>query len=198
MPAGGRLEVDVLGHVYQVLQHTGARSAGGEFFTPTPIADLMAAMTLGSDPKPGQSICEPAAGAGSMFRGAAKHLLSLGHNPADYHWYAVDVDPVIVAALVVNVHCWDLGPHVVIGCADTLAEGDWQMRAAREQADAITRHQELIETAAPLAAWMRAAAAVDALCVTRSQPPASDPAPARAALRPLEHDSGTAEQDTLF
>jgi hypothetical protein len=34
-------------------------------------------------------------------------------------WYAVDLDPIAVAALAVNAHLWDLGPHVVIGHADT-------------------------------------------------------------------------------
>lgn|GEM_PF-3172829 len=44
---------------------------------------------------------------------------------------------VAVAGLAVNSHIWGLGRQVVIGCANTLAESDWGMRALREQREAI-------------------------------------------------------------
>ncbi len=144
-------QVDLLGHVYQELRNPKARKAHGEIYTPTPIATAIARLTL-TDVKPGQSICDPCAGTGGLLRAAAQQLRAQGVDPHTIDWYAADIDPVVVSGLAVNMHLWDLGPHVVIGCANVLAEPDWDVRARAEQAAAIQQHNARVLAARLLAA----------------------------------------------
>ncbi len=125
-------EADLLGHVYQELRNPKAKKAHGEIHTPASIARVLAARVL-ADAEQGQSICDPFAGTGGLLRAAAQQLRAQGTDPRSTHWHAADIDPVVVARLAVNMHLWDLGPHVVIGCADVLAEADWEIGARAEQ-----------------------------------------------------------------
>jgi N-6 DNA Methylase len=140
------VEVDVLGHVHQELASKQSKQGQGQFYTPAEVADLMARLTM-SAVRPGQAICEPAAGTGGMLRAYAQALRAEGRSPHEIWWYACDVDPVAVAALAVNLHVWDLGPRVVVGCANVLAEGDWEKRAREEQLAAIERNDRHIAMA---------------------------------------------------
>lgn len=144
-------EVDLLGHVYQELRSPKAKKAHGEIFTPAVLAMAMARMTL-AGAEPGQSICDPCAGTGGLLRAAAQELRAQRVDPRSMHWHAADIDPVVVAGLAVNMHLWDLGPHVVVGCANVLAEGDWQDRALAEQNAAIEQHHACVLVARFLAA----------------------------------------------
>jgi len=132
-------EVDLLGHVYQELRNPKARKAYGEIYTPAPLATAMARLTL-AGAKPGQSICDPCAGTGGLLRAAAQQLRADGVDPHTIHWYAADIDPVVVSGLAVNMHLWDLGSHVVVGCTNVLAEPDWERRARAEQQAAVEQH----------------------------------------------------------
>jgi len=143
-------EVDLLGHVYQELRNPKARKAHGEIYTPAPIATAMARLTL-DGAKPGQSICDPCAGTGGLLRAAAQQLRADGVDPHTIHWYAADIDPVVVSGLAVNMHLWDLGPHVVVGCANVLAEPDWETRARAEQRAAVEQHNARVLVARFLA-----------------------------------------------
>jgi hypothetical protein len=87
-----------------------------------------------------------------MLRAAARELRRAGKNPHDFWWYGCDVDPVVVAALAVNVHVWDLGPRVLLGCANSLKEPDWQVRAAEEQRTAVGMQEAVATGAIVLAA----------------------------------------------
>lgn len=129
-------EVDVLGHVHQELASQRSKQGKGQFYTPTEVAETMARISV-SGVKPGQSICDPTAGTGGLLRAAAQAIRQEDGNPHDVWWYACDIDPVAVAALSVNFHAWDLGPRVVIGCANALTEADWEVRARKEQLEAI-------------------------------------------------------------
>jgi hypothetical protein len=142
---------DVLGFVYQVLRSERAKQAFGEMYTPASAGILMARMILAGS-RPGQSICEPTAGTGGLILAAATALRQDGKDPHDYRWYACDISPVSVAALAVNLHLWDIGPHVVVGCADLLLEGDWDRRALDEQRRAVALMGDLAEGARLLAA----------------------------------------------
>lgn len=140
--AGAHLhDVDLLGTVYQRLRPGRARQARGEFYTPAGPSELLASVLLGGDPaalQPGQQFCEPAAGTGGLLRAAAEQLRRHGTSPAACTWAANDVSPVTAAALAVNCYLWDLGPHVVIGCADTITDPLWPQEAASRQAAAVT------------------------------------------------------------
>jgi hypothetical protein len=138
--------IDLLGTVHTLMRSHGARSARGEFYTPPALAEMMARMTLGGL-APGRSICDPTAGTGGLLRGAAAAIRDGGGDPADYVWYGCDISAVAVAALAVNCHLWGLGRQVVIGCADTLAEPDWEVRALREREEAVAAQSARMRTA---------------------------------------------------
>lgn len=129
-------QVDLLGCVYTMMRSHRAKAARGEFYTPPNVAEMMARISLGGL-EPGQSICDPTAGTGGLLRAAASALRADGRDPGDYLWYGCDISPVAVAGLAVNTHVWGLGRQVVIGCANSLAEPDWEVRALREQREAI-------------------------------------------------------------
>lgn len=133
---GGEAEVDVLGHVHQELASKRSRQSQGQFYTPAEVAEAIARMSV-TGVKPGQSICDPAAGTGGLLRAAAAAVRANGGDPHEVWWYACDIDPVAVAALAVNFHLWGLGPRVVVGRANTLVEPDWDKRAREEQLAAI-------------------------------------------------------------
>ncbi len=152
-------EVDVLGHLYLLLRNNKAKRKHGEFYTPPNVAELMAGISLG-DAKPGQSICDPAAGTGGLLRAAAQALREAGKDPHEFWWYGCDIDHVVAAGLAVNAHVWDLGPRVVIGCANVLAEPDWDVRAAEEQKEAV-KAQKVRHAGATTLAALRALEAPD-------------------------------------
>lgn len=144
---------DLLGHAYTTMRPKAARGARGEFYTPDHVCYLMAKMILGDckDLAPGMSIAEPAAGTGGMLRGAAQVIREAGKDPADFTWVVNDISPQVVAALAVNCHFWGLGPNVIIGVADSLAEPDWHLRAWETQKGAIEHARGLLRDAAMLA-----------------------------------------------
>lgn len=143
--------VDLLGVVYTTMRSRSAKAARGEFYTPPNVAEMMARMSLLGFP-PGQSICDPTAGTGGLLRAAAQAIRDEGKAPHDYVWYGCDISPVAVAGLAVNAHLWGLGPRIVIGCADSLAEPDWEQRALREQREAIEAQRSRVKTAEALSA----------------------------------------------
>jgi type I restriction enzyme M protein len=65
---------DVIGDAYEYLIGKFASGAGkkaGEFYTPPEVSELLAALV---DPQPGERICDPACGSGSLLIKCAKHV----------------------------------------------------------------------------------------------------------------------------
>ncbi|WP_162997022.1 N-6 DNA methylase [Mucilaginibacter kameinonensis] len=73
---------DPIGELYMQAISNGFQ---GQYFTPTPICDMLAIMNLGNDTKPGQSVCDCACGSGRMLLAAAKINRHL-------HLYGADLD----------------------------------------------------------------------------------------------------------
>jgi N-6 DNA Methylase len=142
-------EIDLLGPVYTQMQSQGGRRAWGEFYTPPEVAELMAAMVVAG---PGSSVCDPAAGTGGLFRAAAQRLRAEGRDPHEVRWFGCDVSRIAVAGLAVNAHIWGLGPQIVIACANSLTEPDWQVRALREQQAAIDAQESRMKASTLLVA----------------------------------------------
>lgn len=120
---------DLLGSVYMTLASHGGRSMLGQFFTPAPIAEMMAEMQ-GLDPRtfPAKRlarICDPACGSGAMLLGAVRVLLrNHGESALNrIHLFGTDLDQIcahmaaVQVVANVNVHRLDLG-------AVTIAHGD--------------------------------------------------------------------------
>lgn len=145
------LGADLLGCVYQALANPRRSKARGEVYTSADVAELLMRIKL-AGAQPGQSILDEGAGTGSLLRGAAQVLRTMDIDPRTMRWYASDIDPVAVAALAVNAHLWDLGPHIVLGRADILTEPDWAVRARDEQLQALRDHDLRLSLARLLAA----------------------------------------------
>jgi len=130
-----RYDIDLFGPLLTVLRTRGARAARGQYYTPPDVADLLAQFD-GGMPQAGEQVFEPTAGTGGLLRAAAQAIRDAGGDPHTIRWVAVDLDPLALAALAVNVIIWDLGPQVLIGHGDVLAD-DWQDRALGERAETV-------------------------------------------------------------
>lgn len=71
---------DVLGDLFMELISHGRN---GQFFTPQPVCDMMAAMTYGDDLADGKTVCDPACGSGRMLMAVAKMNRNLTFYGAD-------------------------------------------------------------------------------------------------------------------
>lgn len=149
---GGNSDADVLGAVITVMRARGARDVLAEFHTPPELSELMARFLLTDEPPPpGMKFNDPCSGTGGMYRAAAQHLRERGSNPHDFGWAMTDIDPLAAAGAAVNAILWDLGPHVLVACADTLTEGDPYVRAATEWRESHARRDGMVEGARFLA-----------------------------------------------
>lgn len=63
-----------LAEAYQETRALSTKQARGAFFTPTAVADVIAAMALGDNPKAGLLIADPACGAGALLARAHAHI----------------------------------------------------------------------------------------------------------------------------
>lgn len=75
--------LDVIGNAYEYLIKNFAASGGqkaGEFYTPPEVSDLISDLL---DPQPGDSICDPACGSGSLLMKCGRKIVSR-HNSRQY------------------------------------------------------------------------------------------------------------------
>lgn len=84
---------DPLGELYMQAISNGHN---GQYFTPTPICDMLAIMSLGSNPEPGKTVCDCACGSGRMLLAAAKIN---GH----LHLYGADLDNTCCKMALLNM-----------------------------------------------------------------------------------------------
>ncbi|SDY75237.1 type I restriction-modification system subunit M [Nitrosomonas sp. Nm33] len=78
--------LDVIGNAYEYLIKNFAASGGqkaGEFYTPSEVSDLIAELL---DPQPGDSICDPACGSGSLLMKCSRKVVA-NHNSKQYALY---------------------------------------------------------------------------------------------------------------
>lgn len=78
--------LDVIGNAYEYLIKNFAASGGqkaGEFYTPPEVSDLIAELL---DPQPGDSICDPACGSGSLLMKCGRKVTT-NHGSKQYALY---------------------------------------------------------------------------------------------------------------
>lgn len=78
--------LDVIGNAYEYLIKNFAASGGqkaGEFYTPPEVSDLISSLL---DPQPGDSICDPACGSGSLLMKCGRKVVA-NHNSKEYALY---------------------------------------------------------------------------------------------------------------
>lgn len=79
-------DLDIIGNVYEFLLKNFASTSGkkaGEFYTPSEVSQLIALLV---DPQPGDLICDPTCGSGSLLMKCGK-LIRERHASDDYHLY---------------------------------------------------------------------------------------------------------------
>ncbi|WP_411142285.1 N-6 DNA methylase [Streptomyces sp. x-80] len=156
-----RSTTDVIGALLTVMRSQGAHDALSEFHTPPEVAELMARMLLeGMSLQPGMKFDEPAGGTGGMYRATVQVMRAMSIDPHDFGWSLADIDELAAAGAAVNAILWDLGPHVLIACGDTLHEGNLSAKAAQQARESLERREELHSQAAFLAAIRKVEALV--------------------------------------
>lgn len=78
--------LDVIGNAYEYLIKNFAASGGqkaGEFYTPPEVSDLIAELL---NPQPGESICDPACGSGSLLMKCGRKIVA-NHGSKQYALY---------------------------------------------------------------------------------------------------------------
>ena len=78
--------LDVIGNAYEYLIKNFAASGGqkaGEFYTPPEVSDLIAELL---DPQPGDSVCDPACGSGSLLMKCGRKVVA-NHDSKQYALY---------------------------------------------------------------------------------------------------------------
>lgn len=73
-----KCRADIFSELYEAFAGAGVKASEGQFFTPTVAVDLLVDLV---NPKPGQTVCDPACGAGGFLIAAAKHLVAAGASP---------------------------------------------------------------------------------------------------------------------
>jgi hypothetical protein len=141
--SGSLRDTDLLGLMYHQMRARGGASANwaqGEFATPPAVCKLMADLALSGPGRlaPGSPLAAGPSGTGELLRAYAEHIREQDMDPAGFWWITHGISPAAVAVTAVNCHLWDLGPHVVIAIADSIAEPGWPKRAWAEQQAAIT------------------------------------------------------------
>jgi type I restriction enzyme M protein len=79
-------KLDIIGNAYEYMIKNFAASGGqkaGEFYTPPEVSDLISELL---DPKPGDSICDPACGSGSLLMKCGRKVVA-NHNSKQYALY---------------------------------------------------------------------------------------------------------------
>lgn len=111
---------DFLGPIYMDLASRGHRSWMGQFFTPWPVAELMArVMMTDLQERRGDlpiTLAEPAAGSGVMVLAAAQVLRDAGMAPEEaLHVTAIDLDPVCARMAFVQLALSGIPADVIHG-----------------------------------------------------------------------------------
>jgi hypothetical protein len=162
---GDRSDTDLMSWTITSLRSEAARKGQAEFHTPPEVADMMARLTVDQDslPEPGAWFNELTAGTGGLMRALAQRLRELDRNPANYGWSMTDTDPLAIAGAAVNSIVWGLGPNVLISCANTLAEGNTDAKAAERRAALIEERDELVSRIECVTAFHEAITLADRL-----------------------------------
>lgn len=114
---------DPIGDAFEVFVGSESRGRSGQFFTPRSVTDLLIEAV---DPKPGETIIDPACGAGGFLTSAARHFLEKGVKPSELgplvseHFYGIDKDEYLTKLARLHIALLTTG-HPKVHCADSVA-----------------------------------------------------------------------------
>jgi type I restriction enzyme M protein len=110
--------LDIIGNAYEFLIRNFASSSGkkaGEFYTPPEISELMALLV---EPVPGDHICDPTCGSGSLLMKCGK-LIQMKYHTDNYHLYGQEAIGSTWALAKMNMFLHNEDRHQIIW-GDTL------------------------------------------------------------------------------
>jgi len=157
-----RYEVDLLGFLVQDVHTQTAKKSGGVFHTPSDVAALAESVLGAEVGYERRDFAEEFCGTGELARAAAESMRAHGIDPARVRWYLNDVDATAAACAAVNAWIWGLGPLVLVGTNDILADPVWVPTAAATRRGAIRHRNELASFATRAAGLLRATRALEA------------------------------------
>ena len=178
-----RLDTDLLGVTLTGLRASSALRTRGQFYTPAPLAQTMAAMLGVAEHT---SVSDPAMGTGGMFRAVATVMRDQGLDPATVAWVGNDIDSIAVAAAAVNSLLWGLGPNVLLWTGNSLT-GD----AVGGYEQALAQRRELLELAALHSRIQMLSRVLTELCIESE--PDSDPGQDQSTVAGAATDPGPGE-----
>jgi type I restriction enzyme M protein len=114
---------DPIGDAFEVFVGSESRSRSGQFFTPRSVTDLLVKAV---NPKPGETIIDPACGAGGFLTSAARHFIENGVKPTELgshvsaSFYGIDKDEYLTKLARLHVALLTSG-HPKIYCADSVS-----------------------------------------------------------------------------
>ena len=114
---------DPIGDAFEVFVGSESRGRSGQFFTPRSVTDLLVEAV---DPKPGETVVDPACGAGGFLTSAARHFLKKGVKPKDFgslvskNFYGIDKDEYLTKLARFHIALLS-GGHPNVYCADSVA-----------------------------------------------------------------------------
>lgn len=114
---------DPIGDAFEVFVGSESRSRSGQFFTPRSVTDLL---VKALDPRPGESIIDPACGAGGFLTSVARYWVEEGFSTqeisrfASENFFGIDKDDYLVNLAKLHVSLLT-GGHPNILCGDSIA-----------------------------------------------------------------------------
>lgn len=146
-----KCRADIFSELYEAFAGAGVKASEGQFFTPPVAVDLLVSMVA---PRPGQTVCDPACGAGGFLIAAAKQLVSQGARPEDVapSLRGVDKDAYLTRISKGRLALFlDEMPEVI--CGDSLAD------IAQDDSPIPERSFDIVLTNPPFGAKIIAASA---------------------------------------
>lgn len=114
---------DPIGDAFETFVGSESKGNAGQFFTPRSVTNLLVAAL---DPQPGETVLDPACGAGGFLTSVCAHFAQKGLSPSQMasavsqHFYGIDKDAYL--AKLARVHVALLtGGHPKVICGDSLA-----------------------------------------------------------------------------
>jgi type I restriction enzyme M protein len=132
------LDVDVKGGIYEGLLEKNAqevKSGAGQYFTPRP---LIRAIVEVMDPRPGETICDPACGTGGFLLAAYEHMKDKEKDREKLRWLreeaftGVDIVDGVVRLCAMNLYLHGIG-----GDGSPVRQRDALISAGRDRFDLV-------------------------------------------------------------
>lgn len=127
-------ESDPIGDAFEVFVGSESRGSSGQFFTPRSVTNLLVAAI---DPKPNETVLDPACGAGGFLASVCAHLEKEGAPPQQIagNLYGIDKDTYLSQLAKVHISLLTGGhPHVINGDSVALTDGSASIREALPKA----------------------------------------------------------------